>query len=118
MRWVEDRLLNNLVIPFSAKVKMIRAISKDVGGPELKPKNFETLMDTRNAMAHGLLFKALRFDHGQILAAAASAGRSMVPRWAHGKNGRANLGRGAVLEAHPGMGGFRGRRYSIGPSGE
>ena len=58
--WLETRLLNNSIISFSAKLKMIQAISRDVGGPKINADNFQKMLKIRNALAHGNIMRSFR----------------------------------------------------------
>ena len=62
----EKYILHSSIVPFGSKIKLIRAIAREVGGPSVDSKHLNRSLSCRNALAHFCTLSGLRFNFNAL----------------------------------------------------
>ena len=60
--FLENVVLNNAVVSFGSKVKLLLTVARDTSGPKITKDKYHRLLNIRNAFAHGNMMKGFRVN--------------------------------------------------------
>ncbi len=60
--FMQSRVLHNSIVSYGSKVKLVLAISRDVGGPQFDRNKLHEFGNIRNSFAHGRIATAKRVN--------------------------------------------------------
>lgn len=87
-------VLNNAIVPFAAKMKLVFAINKDLQLVKLEANAFHKVMSLRNAFAHNDLISGIRVDE----TARSDEGSAVVLESVRGDGGMETVTRDAAYQ--------------------